>query len=147
MPGTLSLALSLRLLFLIQVFIKRHATRWSCMPHRTYRPPIAIIANIAANAHQHTCARTIGMSDEAIKIVSKHLTGSDTSLPLLTMQIICLVDSYMIWVGATHDSQGEQAEGSAELTPLQGRLARDWACAMPPVRFGCRIRAVNLLSG
>lgn len=52
------------------------------------------------------------------------------------MQIICLVDSYMIWVGTTSEGRGEEAEGGAELAPLQGHLARDWACAMPPVRFG-----------
>jgi len=75
------------------------------------------------------------MSGQVIKIVSKQLAGSDSSLPSLVMQIICLVDSYMIWVGTTSDSQGEQAEGGAELAPLQGRLARDWACAMPPVGF------------
>jgi len=76
------------------------------------------------------------MSGEVIKIVSKKLTGSDSSLLPLAMQIICLVDSYMIWVGATSDGRGEQAEGGAELAPTQGHLARDWACAMPPVRFG-----------
>ncbi|KAF9793292.1 hypothetical protein BJ322DRAFT_117922 [Thelephora terrestris] len=117
---------------------------WTCRTHRTYKSLIAITTNIAANAHQCTCARTIGMSDQAIKIVSKHLTGSDTSVPLLTMQIICLVDSYMIWVGAASDSQGEQVEGSAELAPLQGRLARDWACAMPPVYEGSTATASAL---
>ena len=84
------------------------------------------------------------MGDKAIKIVSKQLTGLDTSLPPLAMQIICLVDSYMIWVGTTSDVQGEQVEGGAELAPLHGHLARDWACAMPPVRFRCRRRAVDL---
>lgn len=87
------------------------------------------------------------MSDEAIKIVSKQLTGPDTSFPPLAMQIICLVDSYMIWVGTTSDTQGEQIEGGAELAPLQGHLARDWACAMPPVRFRHRPHAVDLLLG
>ena len=78
------------------------------------------------------------MSDKVIKIVSKQLTGSDTSLPPLATQIICLVDSYMIWVGTTSsDGGGEQVEGCAELAPLQGHLARDWACAMPPVRGRC----------
>jgi len=76
------------------------------------------------------------MSGEVIKIVSKRLAGSDSSLPPLAMQIICLVDSYMIWVGTTSEGRGEEAEGGAELAPLQGHLARDWACAMPPVRFG-----------
>lgn len=75
------------------------------------------------------------MSDGAIKIISKQLTGPDSSLPRLAVQIICLVDSYMIWVGATPDGRGEQVEGAAELAPLQGHLVRDWACAMPPVRF------------
>ena len=75
------------------------------------------------------------MGDQAIEIISKRLTGSDSSLPPLAMQIIRLVDSYMIWVGAASDGQGEKAEGGAELAPLQGHLARDWACAMPPVRF------------
>lgn len=79
------------------------------------------------------------MSKKAIKIVSRQLTGSDTSLPPLAAQIICLVDSYMIWVGTTSDEvQDERVEGDAELAPLQGRLARDWACAMPPVRFQTR---------
>jgi hypothetical protein len=61
------------------------------------------------------------------------------------MQIICLVDSYMIWVGTTCDIQDGQVEGCAELAPLQGRLGRDWACAMPSVRFRRRPRAVYLL--
>lgn len=77
------------------------------------------------------------MSGEVIKIVSKQLTWSGSSSPALAMQIICLVDSYMIWVGATLDGEGEQAEGGAGLAPLRGHLARDWACAMPPVRFRC----------
>lgn len=109
--------------------------------------PIAIITNIATNAHRLTLALTIGMSDKGIKIVSKQLTGSDSSLPSLAMQIICLVDSYMIWVGTTSDVQGERVEGGGELAPLQGRLARDWACAMPPVRFRHRPRAVILSLG
>lgn len=76
------------------------------------------------------------MSDQVIKIVSKHLTGSDTSFPPLAMQIICLVDSYMIWVGMISDKEGERIEGSAEMAALRGNLARDWACAMPPVYEG-----------
>jgi len=84
------------------------------------------------------------MSGEVIKIVSKHLPGSESSLPPLVMQIICLVDSYMIWVGTTSDSQGEQVEGGAELALLQGHLARDWACAMPPVYEGSTTTASAL---
>ena len=106
------------------------------LTHRTYTVADRDhYTNVAANAHRTAQSLTIGMSDRAIKIVSKQLTGSDSSLPPLTMQIICLVDSYMIWVGTTSDGRGEQVEGGAELAPLQGQLARDWACAMPPVRF------------
>ncbi|KAF9653837.1 hypothetical protein BDM02DRAFT_3106958 [Thelephora ganbajun] len=83
------------------------------------------------------------MSDKTIKIVSKQLTGSDSSFPPLAMQIISLVDSYMIWVGTTSDSQGEQV-GGAELAPLQGHLARDWTCAMPPVYEGGTTTASTL---
>jgi hypothetical protein len=102
------------------------------------------ITNIATNAHRLTLALTIGMSDKAIKIVSKQLTRSTTGLPLLAMQIIRLVDSYMIWVGTIADVEGKQVEGGVELASLQGHLARDWACAMPPVRFRHRPRAVDL---
>lgn len=114
------------------------------MTHRTYRLPIAIVTNIDANAHRPTLALTIGMSDQVIKIVSKHLTGKDTSFPPLATQITCFVDSYMIWVGMISKDAGERIEGSAELAPLQGNLARDWACAMPPVCSRRQPNGVNL---
>jgi hypothetical protein len=145
MSGTLHLVFNPRSFFAASDSATRRSTRARPSPDPPVRTrwPIAIITNIAANAHRPTCSLTIGMSDGAIKIVSKQLTGPDSSLPRLAVQIICLVDSYMVWVGATSDGRGEQVEGTAELAPLQGHLARDWACAMPPVRFGHPSRAVN----
>ena len=56
-----------------------------------------------------------------------YLPASDSSLPALALQILRMVDSYMLWIGTTDVSAEDVSRA-----PLQGNLARDWACAMPP---------------
>ena len=45
--------------------------------------------------------------------------------PPIVVQVTELVDSYMIWVGV------DDVGGTAEDAVARGRLAKDWACAMP----------------
>ncbi|KAI0055153.1 hypothetical protein BV25DRAFT_1833367 [Artomyces pyxidatus] len=65
----------------------------------------------------------------AIRVETRYFPRNGPSLPALVLQATCLVDSYMLWIGAT-----EEPEENARLVPLQGNLARDWACAMPPIK-------------
>jgi proteasome assembly chaperone 4 len=65
-------------------------------------------------------------SSPTIKVITKYLPSSDLGLPPLVLQVACLVNSYMLWIGAT-----EVAAEDAVKAPLQGNLAKDWACAMP----------------
>lgn len=62
-----------------------------------------------------------------ITVETKYLGSGEASLPALAMQITSLVDSYMLWIGITDASPEDVSHA-----PLQGCLARDWACAMPP---------------
>jgi hypothetical protein len=64
----------------------------------------------------------------AISIETKYLPSTDASLPALALQVTRLVDSYMLWIGTT-----DAAPEDASKAPLQGNLARDWACAMPAI--------------
>ncbi|OJA20108.1 hypothetical protein AZE42_07973 [Rhizopogon vesiculosus] len=61
-----------------------------------------------------------------ISVSSNYIAPSDPSLPALALQITSLVDSYMIWVGATN-----QPPESVQNAARSGSLCRDWACAMP----------------
>lgn len=60
-----------------------------------------------------------------INVETKHLASTDPSLPSLALQVIELVESYMIWVGIARG-------GSLQDAVLAGSLGKDWACAMPP---------------
>ncbi|KAI8993076.1 hypothetical protein BD414DRAFT_412819 [Trametes punicea] len=61
-----------------------------------------------------------------IQIDTRHFPPADLALPALAVQTTRLVDTYMLWVGTT-DVEPEQVASA----PLQGCLAKDWACAMP----------------
>lgn len=50
----------------------------------------------------------------------------DDNLPALVVQVTALVDSYMIWVGATTVSAESSSKAMAN-----GALCKDWACAIP----------------
>ena len=63
-----------------------------------------------------------------IKTETRYFPPSDDASPALVLQITELVDSYMLWIGPTDDTQ-ENAQGA----PEKGSLCRDWACAMPPL--------------
>ena len=65
-------------------------------------------------------------SPSLISVSSNYIAPSDPSLPALALQITSLVDSYMIWVGATN-----QPPESVQNAARSGSLCRDWACAMP----------------
>lgn len=62
-----------------------------------------------------------------ISVKTKYFPSSRPSSPALVVQVTCLADSYMIWVGAT--AEPEEKTGSAT---LQGHLGKDWVVAMPP---------------
>ncbi|EPT04998.1 hypothetical protein FOMPIDRAFT_1021721 [Fomitopsis schrenkii] len=57
---------------------------------------------------------------------TKFVPPSDPTLPALALQVTRLLDSYMLWIGTTEESAGD-----VQNAPVQGHLARDWACAMP----------------
>ncbi|KAI0823755.1 hypothetical protein BC628DRAFT_1383201 [Trametes gibbosa] len=61
-----------------------------------------------------------------IQVDTQYFPSAEHALPALAVQTTRLVDSYMLWVGTT-DVEPDQV-GTA---PLQGSLAKDWACAMP----------------
>lgn len=61
-----------------------------------------------------------------ISVSSRYIAPTDPSLPALALQITSLVDSYMIWIGATN-----QPPESVQNAARSGSLCRDWACAMP----------------
>ncbi|KAF8270281.1 hypothetical protein EI94DRAFT_1571848 [Lactarius quietus] len=63
----------------------------------------------------------------AIRIETKYFPSSRPSAPALVVQVTCLADSYMVWVGVTEEP--EEKAGSAT---LQGHLGKDWVVAMPP---------------
>lgn len=47
-------------------------------------------------------------------------------MPPLALQVIQLVDSYMVWVGVAEGGPDDIQKAS-----LFGNLCKDWACAMP----------------
>lgn len=67
-----------------------------------------------------------------VSVKTKYFPSSKASSPALALQVTCLADSYMLWIGAT-----EELEENADRAILRGHLGKDWAVAMPPwnVRF------------
>ncbi|EIM81218.1 uncharacterized protein STEHIDRAFT_42849, partial [Stereum hirsutum FP-91666 SS1] len=61
------------------------------------------------------------------------------SLPTLALQVTSLVNSYMLWIGTTRGEESKKAEEAV----MGGCVARDWACAMPPL--GVRSSGTSLL--
>jgi proteasome assembly chaperone 4 len=63
----------------------------------------------------------------AIRVETRYIAPSEASSPALALQVTCLEDSYMLWIGAT-----EEAEENAGRATVRGHLSKDWAVAMPP---------------
>ncbi len=63
----------------------------------------------------------------SISVETKYFPSSGASSPALALQVTCLVDSYMLWIGVT-----EEVEENASRAILQGHLGKDWAMSMPP---------------
>ena len=63
-----------------------------------------------------------------ITVETRYVPSPDGVVPALAVQVVSMVDSYMVWIGAT-----ELGPDAVVRAPAQGRLARDWACAMPEV--------------
>jgi hypothetical protein len=68
---------------------------------------------------------TVSMT--GISVETKYFPSSGASSPALALQVTCLVDSYMLWIGVT-----EELEENASNATLQGHLGKDWAVSMPP---------------
>ena len=69
--------------------------------------------------HELLClALCIGGLMETISVRTHEIDTGDSGLPLLVVQVTELVDTYMIWVG---------------VKGAEPHLAKDWACAMPPL--------------
>ena len=62
-----------------------------------------------------------------ISVETKYFASSRPSSTALVVQVTCLADSYMVWVGVT-----KGAEENAGSATLQGHLGKDWVVAMPP---------------
>ena len=63
-----------------------------------------------------------------IRTETRYFPPPDDVLPALVLQITELVDSYVLWIGPTDESQE-----NAQRAPEKGNLCRDWACAMAPL--------------
>ncbi|KAH9935531.1 uncharacterized protein B0H18DRAFT_976134 [Fomitopsis serialis] len=68
----------------------------------------------------------MAVTESNITVETKLVSPPDPTLPALAIQVTRLLDSYMLWIGTT-DETAEDVHSA----PLQGHLARDWACAMP----------------
>jgi hypothetical protein len=62
-----------------------------------------------------------------ISVETKYFPSSRPSSPALVVQVTCLANSYMVWVGVTEGPE-ENAGGATS----QGHLGKDWVVAMPP---------------
>jgi proteasome assembly chaperone 4 len=74
----------------------------------------------------------------AISVQHFYAPPSDAAgTPALALQVTALAGSYMLWAGATECAEEDVRRGRAV---AQGVLARDWACAMPPLGDSVRSR-------
>jgi proteasome assembly chaperone 4 len=73
-------------------------------------------------------ATTSSETTSPVSVTVVHVPPTEPGIPALAVQTTLLTGSYMLWVGIAGDTPEE-----VEAAPLQGALARDWACAMPPV--------------
>ena len=62
-----------------------------------------------------------------IRVETKYFPSSGAPSPALALQVTCLEDSYMLWIGVT-----EEVEENVSEAILQGHLGKDWAVSMPP---------------
>jgi hypothetical protein len=82
----------------------------------------AVISNLSRTAFSNVYA-----SMTTVSVETKYFSSSRASLPALALQVTCLADSYMLWIGAT-----EEPEDNVGHATLRGHLGKDWAVAMPP---------------
>ncbi|KAF9529202.1 hypothetical protein CPB83DRAFT_852850 [Crepidotus variabilis] len=62
------------------------------------------------------------------KFLVKTVVTSDPTMPSLVIQVTQMVNTYMLWVGVASSHDSEAGENAV----VDGRLCKDWACAMPP---------------
>ena len=62
----------------------------------------------------------------SIRVETRFQPAREDGIPAIALQVMILVNSYMIWAGATGEADVENAVNA-------GRLVVDWACAMPSV--------------
>lgn len=67
--------------------------------------------------------------------------ATTTGIPGIIIQITELVRSYMIWVGTTDGDVASTTDSETleRIVADQGSLAKDWACAMPPIAVSAMI--------
>jgi hypothetical protein len=72
-------------------------------------------------------------AEMSVSAKTEYLAPAEPSMPGMVLEVIELVDSYMIWVGVAESPE------TVETASLLGRLCKDWAYAMPPreVRSQC----------
>ncbi|KAI0031745.1 hypothetical protein K488DRAFT_51444 [Vararia minispora EC-137] len=61
-----------------------------------------------------------------IRVETGYQPPSTDGIPALALQAICLVNSYMLWIGITEEDGPDAAIAA-------GKLTADWACAIPPI--------------
>ncbi|EPQ57310.1 hypothetical protein GLOTRDRAFT_58578 [Gloeophyllum trabeum ATCC 11539] len=77
----------------------------------------------------------------SIHVETKYVPPSDSTLPALALQVTRLVGSYMLWVGTTEGPSEE-----VDTAPLHGSLAKDWACAMPPISSASQASGTSIFA-
>jgi hypothetical protein len=65
-------------------------------------------------------------AEMTVSVKTEYLAPAEPSMPGMVVEVIELVDSYMIWVGVAESPE------TVETASLRGRLCKDWAYAMPP---------------
>jgi hypothetical protein len=74
-----------------------------------------------------------------IKTVIRYFpVDENTGLPAIIVQVICWTGSYMVWAGTTDEAIDEQDTTRIAGLVEEGRLGRDWACAMPSPKVDAR---------
>jgi len=68
------------------------------------------------------------MAGYDIDVQTKILPSNDPASPPLVLRVTKMVNTYMLWIGIA--SKNDEVDGDRVVS--EGKLCRDWACAMPP---------------
>jgi len=97
-------------------------------PRDDYGPPLQTSFGVALYYSFTQSSQPSMVPMTVVSVETKYFPSSGASSPALVVQVTCLVDSYMLWIGVTEELEEE----SAGRAILRGNLGKDWAVAMPP---------------